>query len=162
MVTPIPNIDIPVIDGRTVGWQHAIDGLLSLRKNFLLILPETAIGALHELFQYTPAPLPKWDIVPLKDLVAPQDFEKMQTAVDQGDRVFLIELLKLPNFRPPNVRRYAAYCDYRGIFADSDSFEEAKAACEEFSRALKRNVGYSIIRVFEWTGSEWVPMRVPC
>lgn len=164
MDSPVLNLDIPVIDGRHADWRPAVVALLQLNKNFLLVLPDRPedIGSLEQVVHYQPAALPKWDILPLQELVTPEDFVRLQLAMAHGDRVFLIEMLKRPDLRPPQTKRYAAYCDFRGIFAVADSFEEAHEACARISRALQKKMGFSVLRVFEWTGSDWVPIRVAC
>ena len=162
--SPIQTAEIPVIDGRGNEWQEAVSHLLTLGKNFVVILCDEASNKkrLRELLEYEPSTLQKVDTYVFKEVLTAEDNSRIDDATGKGDCIFFVEIIKRPKTRPPNTKPYLVYCGLRGMIAEADSLNEAKEACAHRSTDLARCKGYQDIKVYEWRANEWQPLRISC
>ena len=161
---PDQTAELPVIDGRGSEWEHTVSHLLSLGKNFVVILCDEASEKkrLRELLKYEPTALGKVDTYIFKEILTADDNSRIDNATRKGDSIFFVEIIKRPETKPPKTKPFLVYCGLRGMIAEADSLGEAKEACVHRSTDLAKHRGYQDIKVYEWNGREWQPLRVQC
>lgn len=158
------TLRIPVIDGRNAEWDPAVKHLIELGKNFLIILCDKPQEhqKLKNCIGNLPRPQEKWETLSLSPVIETPDAVRLSQAHASEDSVFFIEMVKVPDNRPPKFKNFIAYCELRGIIGHADSLEEVKELCSEHVSEIQQQTEYQESKIYEWRGDQWVPLSINC
>jgi hypothetical protein len=152
---------LSVLDGRHGGWKENFTEQLASGSNFFVIIPN-APDFLDELAKALamdpdrlPAPVTRHRVFALSPFIDPKESDKMLAAQQDGNLLFFIEQIDLPNTRPPRVQPFMIYCSVRGIISQHDNQPDAREACSDYLAAMAGLKNQHEATVYKWRGEDW-------
>jgi hypothetical protein len=156
---------IPVIDARLSGWRDAVAQEYVLLRNFVIILPASQF-ARDELMRLLfisedgfPEQLDRMAIYRISRYLDYERTSLLQLAQASGVIVLFIEQKHLPENRPPRIRPFMIYCEFRGIVSHHDSQAEARLHWLNYNRDGLMKGDLPEAWVYGWINGEWRILR---
>jgi hypothetical protein len=155
-----------VIHADVADWPEHVACEGRAGANFLLVLTREpgAVDRLCTLLQLEPKKLPKplrrSNLFLLSPHIAPQEFDRMLQAMEDGHQVFFFEQLELPGTQPPRVKRYLVYCDLWGIISQHDDVRDASTYCSDYANSLNVQRATREASIYKWNGAQWQSVQV--
>jgi hypothetical protein len=160
METPLPvfSLDEPRVEEEL---RHC------MRKKRNIVLIADSEQAIHETLSrvvalngYRPDTIHRWGIYSLSDVVMPEDLNRMLEADRQKKTICIVEQLKLPLTKPPEVKNVIVYSEPQGVIADAETVEEAKGILQKHQARWNDLKRFPLAGIYQWQDQEWRKLRV--
>ncbi len=154
---------VNLVDCRTGDWKPKVSLEIETCKNFIALT-----GRLSALFDelsrflrspsYLPAALERWGIHALNDSLKVDDYKQLLKLSEEGEKIFLIEALRLQHNQPPRLKSYLVYCEARGIVSDHSTRDEAIQQLKKYFDGFHRAKMFPLAGVYRWEKRHWTPV----
>ena len=154
---------VNLVDCRTGDWRPKVSLEIETCKNFVAITGQSSV-TFDELSQflrspsYLPASLERWGIHALNDSLKVDDYKQLLKLFEAGEKIFLIEALRLHHHQPPRLKSYLVYCEARGIVSDHSTRDEAVHQLKKYFDGFHRARMFPLAGVYRWENSRWTPV----
>jgi hypothetical protein len=155
---PVFSLDEPKV-------EEELRRCIGKKRNIVLI--GDSEQAIHEMLSrivalndYKPDTIHRWGIYALSDVVVPDDLSRMLEADRQKKTICIVEQLKLPLTKPPEVKNVIVYSEPQGVIADAETVEEAKGILEKHQDRWKHLERFPLAGIYQWQNQEWRKLRV--
>jgi hypothetical protein len=155
---------IPIIIVGDPKFKEEVGHCIERKRNLIIVGSSEdeicqKISEIVSLNGYCPDKLNRWGIYALAEVLTPGDLNDLLQAERQKKAICIVEQIKLPGMKPPEVRPILIYSEPQGVIADFGTFEQAKSFLQKHRAPWNDLQRFPLAGIYEWQDGEWHQVR---
>jgi hypothetical protein len=151
---------IPVIALSEPDFEEQVARCLQRRRNIIILGTSESemrrkLSPLVSLDGYSPDLLNRWGIYALAEVLTPDDLNTLLQAERQKKCICIVEQIKLPLTKPPQVKPVLVYSEPQGVIGDFDTVTNARTFLENHRAPWNYLRKFPRAGIYQWEHDEW-------